>query len=215
MLKHPALVGGLLLGLFGVLGSALVALTWMNTAARIAQNEHDALLRQLTTLIPANEIDNHMLADSHLVHAPTHLGAAETTVYTGRRDGKIIAVVLSPVVAPNGYNGAIRLIVGIRVDGSLAGVRVLSHKETPGLGDKIEPERNDWITRFAGQSLRAPAPAQWKVKRDGGNFDQFTGATITPRAVVLAVKRALEWTQAHHAELFDTGDTAGQQEQQP
>jgi electron transport complex protein RnfG len=196
------LIGGALLGLFGILGSGLVALTWEATAERIAENEREALLRQITTLVPASQIDNDMLADTRQVQAPAELGAAETTIYTGRRDGKVVAVVLSPVVAPDGYNGPIRLIVGIRLDGSLAGVRVLSHKETPGLGDKIDARKSDWITGFAGRGLDNPAADRWKVKKDGGAFDQFTGATITPRAVVKAVKQTLDWAAAHRTELF-------------
>ena len=210
MAKRPALIGGALLGLFGVLGSGLVALTWEGTAERIAQNERDALLRQITTLVPAGEIDNDILADTHAVQAVDALGADTTTIYTGRRAGQPVAVVLSPVVAPDGYNGPIRLIVGIRADGSLAGVRVLSHKETPGLGDKIDARRSDWITHFAGRSLGDPGPGRWKVKKDGGEFDQFTGATITPRAVVKAVKKTLDWTTAHRAELFGTPDATEQ-----
>jgi electron transport complex protein RnfG len=206
MAKRPALIGGALLGLFGVLGSGLVALTWEGTAERIAQNERDALLRQITTLVPAGEIDNDILADTRPVQAPDALGADSTTVYTGRRAGQVVAVVLSPVVAPDGYSGPIRLIIGVRADGSLAGVRVLAHKETPGLGDKIDVQRSDWITRFTGRGLDNPLPARWKVKKDGGEFDQFTGATISPRAVVKAVKKTLEWTAAHHAELFGDDD---------
>jgi electron transport complex protein RnfG len=210
MARHPTLIGGALLGLFGILGSVLVALTWQGTAERIAQNERDALLRQITTLVPADRIDNDMLADTRQVQAPAELGAAHTTVYSGRRDGRTVAVVLSPVVAPDGYNGPIRLIVGVLADGSLAGVRALSHKETPGLGDRIDARKSDWITRFSGHSLDNPPAARWKVKKDGGAFDQFTGATITPRAVVKAVKQALQWTRTHHAELFGTAKAEGQ-----
>ena len=204
MAKRPMLIGGALLGLFGVLGSALVGMTWEATSERIAQNERDALLRQIATLVPSSEIDNDMLADSRQVQAADALGADETTIYTGRRNGRPVAVVLSPVVAPDGYNGPIRLIVGVRADDTLAGVRVLTHKETPGLGDKIDARKSDWVTRFTGLGLDHPPAARWKVKKDGGDFDQFTGATITPRAVVKAVKKTLEWARMHHADLFET-----------
>lgn len=210
MASRPALIGGALLGLFGVLGSALVALTWQATAERIAHNERQALLRQITTLVPADRIDNDILADTRQVQAPDALGTPETTVYTARLGGRPVAVVLSPVVAPDGYNGPIRLIVGINADGSLAGVRVLAHKETPGLGDKIDAARSDWITRFAGRSLGDPPIGRWKVHKDGGEFDQFTGATITPRAVVKAVKQSLEWAKAHRAALFGDDQTGEQ-----
>jgi electron transport complex protein RnfG len=204
MASRATLIGGALLGLFGVLGSTLVALTYQGTAARIAENERQVLLEQIGTLLPPSRIDNDILADTRQVQAPEALGAPDTTVYTGRRAGRVVAVVLSPVVAPDGYNGPIRLIVGINADGSLAGVRVLSQQETPGLGDQIDIRKSDWITHFTGRSLGNPPLRRWKVKKDGGVFDQFTGATITPRAVVKAVKKSLQWMVAHHAELFGT-----------
>ena len=106
--------------------------------------------------------------------------------------------------AVDGYNGNITLLAGINRDGSLRGVRVVSHKETPGLGDAIEAEKSDWIRAFSGRSLRDPAAEQWTVQRDGGEFDQFTGATITPRAVVNAVRMALEYYEANRGRLFDS-----------
>src|SRR5690606_4959952 len=112
------------------------------------------------------------------------------TVYRAFRGGEPVAALFNSV-APDGYSGEIRLLVGVRVDGSLSGVRVLSHKETPGLGDPIEVRHSDWITRFSGLSLENPPFERWKVRRDGGDFDQFTGATITPRAVVKATRNTL------------------------
>jgi electron transport complex protein RnfG len=204
MRNLPILVSGLLLGLFGILGAGLVGLSYEGTAARIASNEREALLRQLRVLVPAQQIDNDMLSDTIEIAAPQALGAETTRVYRGRRDGQPFAAVLSPVIS-QGYSGPIQLIVAIRFDGSLAGVRVLSHQETPGLGDKIEVERSDWILTFADKSLLDPAPAAWQVKRDGGDFDQFTGATITPRAIVRGVKAALVYFDEHKLQLFDTG----------
>ncbi len=118
------------------------------------------------------------------------LGADRTVVYRARQGDRPAGVVLTPVV-PDGYAGPIRLLVAVLPDGTLGGVRVLSHKETPGLGDKIEEAKSHWVLDFAGKSLDDPPPARWKVRRDGGDFDQFTGATITPRSVVKAVKNAL------------------------
>ena len=106
-------------------------------------------------------------------------------------------------VAPDGYNGSIRLLVAINLDSTLAGVRVVQHRETPGLGDAIDAQRSDWILGFDGKSLTTPPRKDWKVKRDGGDFDQFTGATITPRAVVKAVKKALLYFQANGHGLFE------------
>jgi electron transport complex protein RnfG len=197
----PILISGLLLGAFGVLGAGLVGLSHEGTAERIARNERQALLDQLHVLVPERDIDNKLLSDVIEVSDVELLGTETTRVYRARRDGKPVAAVLSPVVT-RGYSGPIQLIVAIRADGSLAGTRVLAHRETPGLGDKIDAERSSWILGFAGRSLDDPPVAGWKVKRDGGEFDQFTGATVTPRAVVRGVKSALEYFAAHRDQLF-------------
>jgi electron transport complex protein RnfG len=197
----PVMMSGLLLGAFGIIGAGLVGLSHEGTAARIADNERQALLDQLHVLVPSQYIDNDLLADVIEVSAPQQLGTATTRVYRARRDGEPFAAVMSPVIT-QGYSGPIQLIVAVRADGSLAGARVLSHRETPGLGDKIEVERSPWMLGFAGRSLGDPPPSGWKVKRDGGVFDQFTGATITPRAVVSGVKSALEYYAGHRDALF-------------
>ncbi len=196
------LISGALLGIFGIIGAGLVGLSHDLTAPRIAQNEREALLRQLDTLVSAERIDNDLLSDTIDISAAEQLGSETTRVYRGRRDGQAVALVLSPVVT-QGYSGPIRLIVAVNIDGSVAGVRVLSHRETPGLGDKIELERSDWILDFDGKSLLNPAAGEWQVKRDGGTFDQFTGATITPRAVVRGVKKSLDYLQDNRWRLFE------------
>jgi electron transport complex protein RnfG len=211
MRRHlPILISGVLLGLFGVLGAGLVGLSHEGTAERIARNEREALLHQIHVLVPREQIDNDMLNDVIEVSAPDTLGVEKTRVYLGRRNGEPVAAVLSPVSTP-GYAGPIQLVVAVRYDGTLAGVRVLSHRETPGLGDKIEEERSDWILSFDGKSLLDPRPSEWKVKRDGGVFDQFTGATVTPRTIVRAVKTALEYFDANRLDLFETGQQQGDQ----
>jgi Na+-translocating ferredoxin:NAD+ oxidoreductase subunit G len=140
--------------------------------------------------------------DVVLVRDPELLGTpGQVSVYRARQRGRPVAVVISPV-APVGYSGPIRLLVGILADGTLSGVRVVSHRETPGLGDKVELERDDWILGFDGRSLGDPPVSRWAVRRDGGVFDQFTGATVTPRAVVRAVRDALVYFEAHRDELF-------------
>ncbi|MBE9559884.1 MAG: electron transport complex subunit RsxG, partial [Proteobacteria bacterium] len=125
----------------------------------------------------------------------------ETLAYRARKNSQNVAVVFTSV-APNGYNGSIRLLVGINADGSLSGVRVVKHRETPGLGDVVEISRSDWILGFDNKSLSDPDTRGWKVKRDGGVFDQFTGATITPRAVVKAVHNALLYFDKNQGMLF-------------
>jgi len=196
------LLTGLVLFLFAAVGSGLVAFTYQQTRERIAANEKAVLLRNLHQLIHPDEHDNDLLADTLEARDPGLLGTpAPVTVYRAYREGRPVAVILTPV-APDGYNGTIRLLVGIRADGRLLGVRVLSHRETPGLGDQIEVERSDWILGFSGKSLGSPPEKRWAVKKDGGAFDQFTGATITPRAVVKAVKRTLIYFRKHREELF-------------
>ena len=201
MLWKNMLVSAMLLALFAVVGTGLVAFTYQSTAERIAHNEREALLSSLHTLVPATRLDNDPITDRIEVRDPL-LGTDEpVSVFRGRKDGKPVALMLAPV-APDGYGGDIKLLVAINHDGTLAGVRVVSHHETPGLGDRIEAERSDWILHFAGRSLANPKPERWKVKKDGGVFDQFTGATITPRAVVKAVYNTLRYVQAHQQALY-------------
>ncbi len=201
MIRHKALVAGLLLGTFGVVGSALVAFTHEQTADRIAANEREAQLRLLSALVPPQTVDNDLLADQVQVHRKVLLGSASTTVYRGRLKGEPVAAVFTSVV-PDGYSGPIKLLVAVRRDGTLGGVRVISQKETPGLGDRIEASKSDWIYGFTGKSLTDPPIEKWGVKRDGGYFDQFSGATITPRAVVRAIKNTLIYYRENADTLF-------------
>ncbi len=192
----------LILGVFAVVGTVLVAGSYMLTRERIEANEREALLKRLHQVIPEVSYDNDLFADVVEVHSPQLLGTERpVTVYRARKGGRVTAVVLTPV-APDGYNGRIRLLVGVRPDGRVSAVRVLSHAETPGLGDAIEVERSDWIRDFRGRSLGNPPASRWRVKRDGGVFDQFTGATITPRAVVGAVRRTLKYVEKNEQWLF-------------
>ncbi len=195
------LIGALILGLFATVGTGMVALTYDGTAERIAENERQALLRSLHQIISPDSHSNDIYTDIIEVQDPL-LGTDEpVTVYRARMDEEPVAVVIASI-APDGYGGAIKLLVGINYDGTIAGVRVISHKETPGLGDAIEAERSDWILGFNGRSLEDPEEKRWAVKKDGGVFDQFTGATITPRAVVQAVANTLRYYREHREELF-------------
>ncbi|MDD5036707.1 MAG: electron transport complex subunit RsxG [Methylococcaceae bacterium] len=196
-----------ILGLFSVLGTGLVSLVHENTRTRIAENQRQSLLHSLQNLVPAEDYDNDILADAIEVGDP-ELGTKPVAVYRARKSGQAVAAVLSPT-APDGYNGEIRLLVAIKADESLAGVRVLAHKETPGLGDPIDENKSPWILGFTGLSLNNPPEIAWKVKRDGGAFDQFTGATITPRAVVNAVRKTLAYFAANKAALFSQQAQSG------
>ena len=199
--KHVLRVGAVL-GLFAIVATTMVAFTEQNTRQQIKENERQALLDAINTLIPHEQYDNAILQDTLALPKTEELGTEETTqLYRARKQNQPVAVVLT-VVAPNGYSGRIKMLVGIYNDGTLAGVRVINHKETPGLGDKIDASRSNWIKQFEGLSLENPSSAKWKVKKDGGAFDQFTGATITPRAVVKAVKASLEYFKNHREALF-------------
>jgi len=199
--RHPVVIAAVLLGMFAVIGTTLVSLTYESTKERIADNERQALLKKMHLLIPADHIDNDIVNDFIQVSSPNLLGATQTIVYRGRKLNQPVAAVFN-IVAPDGYSGSIRMLVAIKSDGTLGGVRIVSHRETPGLGDKIEARKSDWILGFQGKSLNDPQRSRWKVKRDGGDFDQFTGATITPRAVVNAIKRTLIYFQDHKEAVF-------------
>lgn len=201
MNKAPVLLAGLVLGGFAVVGVTLVAATHLALDARILENARYAMQLKFAAIVPEGQFDNDPLADRILVSNPELLGAPQTPVYRVRRGEEPIALILNPVV-PNGYAGPIELLVSVLADGTLGGVRVLSHHETPGLGDKIEEAKSDWVLGFGGKSLGQPPPDDWGVRRDGGAFDQFTGATITPRAVVAAIKNALVFVQSQGERLF-------------
>ena len=190
--------------LFAVIGTAMVAATYEGTRDRIAANERETPLRKLNQLIPPGSYDNELLDDS--IELPAgELADRPLRVYRARLQGQPVAVVMN-TIAPDGYSGSIHLLVGINHDGTVAGVRVVAHRETPGLGDGIDEERSDWIYGFNGRSLDDPTSARWAVRKDGGVFDQFTGATISPRAVVKAVHAALLYYRAHRDALFAPAD---------
>jgi len=191
------------LALVALMGTTLLAGVDRLTKARIAEQEKKAILDQLGQLISPGLYNNELQQDLFSFQDDLYFPKGQTVIaYRARLDGKAVAVVLK-IAAVNGYNGKINLLVGINKNGTLCGVRVTSHKETPGLGDAIEVERDDWILGFFGRALGNPPPDRWAVKRDGGEFDQFTGATITPRAVVEAVRLALEFFKNHNSFLFE------------
>lgn len=200
--KTQILRVGLMLAVFAIVATSLVSLTEANTRDKILENERQTLLAAINALVSSDEYNNDILTDTFLIPRVRLLGTKDfTKVYRARKDDTPVAAVFTSI-APNGYNGKIKLLVGVYYDGTLAGVRVIKHTETPGLGDKIDVKKADWILKFKGLSLTNPAESRWKVKKDGGDFDQFTGATITPRAVVTAVKKALQYFDKNRDELF-------------
>lgn len=193
---HTALLGGM-----AFIFSAMVALGNNSTKDAIKLRLKEDMQASLQQVLPATIYDNQPLEDI----LPLKLPKTEEktlTIYRARMAGKITGVAYQ-VVSTTGYAGPINIIMGIDNKGKLLGVRVISHTETPGLGDKIEAAKSDWITHFTGLSLKNPPPDKWKVKKDGGVFDQFTGATITPRAVVKAIKHGLVIFQEHQHEILD------------
>ena len=196
-----------LLALFAVVTTLLIAGTYLSTRDQIALEKRRAEEKALLEIVPRSRHDNSML-DETIPVGPEAVGLALTEqkrIYVARNDGEVVAVVI-PAVAPDGYTDAIDLIVGVNADGSVAGVRALAHKETPGLGDKVDIKKSDWVLGFEGRSLDNPDVTGWAVKKDRGVFDQFTGATITPRAVVAATLRTLQYAQANRAVLFGDSD---------
>jgi len=212
VIVHSMGVAALILTGFAVVGTGLVAVTYTGTKDIIAEAQRQALEASLNQLVPADRYDNRITEDVIEVTAPEWLGTDQpVTVYRARKDGQPVALFGTPV-APDGYSGPIQLLIGVYADGTLAGARVLAHKETPGLGDAIEERRSPWILAFTGKSLGNPEPARWKVKKDGGAFDQFTGATITPRAVIKATRKFLEYVQTHQAQLFAPAATLAKEQ---
>jgi len=193
---------GILAG-FALLASVLLGVTNCSTEDTIQQRLNEDLIKSLEEVVPAALHDNDMLQDTLTIpSADFNIGANETTVYLAKKSGKVTAVCFK-FIAPDGYSGAINMIMGVDRDGNMLGVRVLSHKETPGLGDKIEAAKSDWILNFTGRSLDNLTSVQWAVKKDGGVFDQFAGATITPRKSVQATYRGLQLFKAHQAQLIN------------
>ena len=206
MTAPAPLRSALALGGFVLLATLLLAGVHALTRERIEAGERDAERATLAVLLPPGH-DNDPLADRVALPDPAALGLrAPRQAWIARRGVTPLGIVL-PAVARDGYGGDIELLVGLTHEGRVVGVRVVAHRETPGLGDPIEAGRSNWIEHFAGRSLADPAPPRWTVRRDGGEFDQFAGATITPRAVVHAVRRALEYHAAHRSVLYAAAPT--------
>jgi Na+-translocating ferredoxin:NAD+ oxidoreductase subunit G len=185
-----------LLGVVATLAAALLAVGHLLTRDAIEAQQLEELRQSLSQVVPAQIHDNDLLQDTLNLAAPE----GERLVYRAFQGTQATGVAFR--TSGNGYSGAIRLVMGVDAEGRVLGVRVLSHAETPGLGDKIEEKRGDWILGFTGLFLGDPPEGQWAVKKDGGRFDQFTGATITPRAVVKAVKEGLLWFRDHRDTLL-------------
>lgn len=189
------------LAVFALMASVLLGFADLATRDVIKLRLEEDLKASLEEVVPADLYDNDLLNDKlTMPSAEANIGAAETVVYLAKKQGAVSAVCFQ-FIAPDGYSGPINLVMGIDKNGEILGVRVVAHTETPGLGDKIELSKSKWILGFNGKSLSNLSVAQWAVKKDGGVFDQFAGATITPRKTVQAIKRGLEFFRAHRIEL--------------
>jgi electron transport complex protein RnfG len=191
-----------LLGGFALLCTALLLVGNIATHAVIDRRLEEDLQSSLARVIPAQLHDNNLLEGSLAV---ADRQGTPVRVYRGTRNGQVSALAFR--ITGQGYSGEIDLILGLDSDGRILGVRVLSHSETPGLGDRIEDTKSDWILGFNGLSLENTPAEQWHVKKDGGRIDQFSGATITPRAVVKAIHEGLEFFQRHRGELLAMSQT--------
>ena len=189
----------LLLGGFSTMATALLVAGNLATRDAIAERQKEDLLSSLGQVIPGELYDNDLLVSPQQLPGP---GGKSLTVYRGTMEDKVSAIAYE--ISGQGYAGEIRLIIGLDAGGRILGVRVLSHAETPGLGDKIEVAKDDWILGFNGLSLGNPPAEQWQVSKDGGRFDAFSGATITPRAVVQAIAGGLRFFNGHRTELLES-----------
>lgn len=188
----------IILGIFCLGFGIFLALTEWITHDSIAARAMEDRQNSLGQVMPAAIHDNNPVLDTLMMQDDT---GHEITVYRARRAGQITGVAYETF--GSGYAGQMKFMLGVDAEGRILGVRALSHKETPGLGDKIEIKKGNWILQFAGLSLENPPVGKWKVKKDGGQFDQFTGATITPRGTVNAIRTGLEFFAAHRAQLLE------------
>ena len=186
---------------------AVVALAYRVAAPRIEAHRHAEAIAQLTEVLDGLSFDNDPLTDVIEVRDPGLLGTDRPLpVHRVRLAGQPVAALIE-VLAPRGYGGTIRLQVAVRPDGRVIGVRVLDHHETPGVGDRIEPGRSGWLNQFIDRTLGDPPDARWTLRREGGDYDQLSGATVTSRAVTIAVRDALAWYTLNHAQVFDAPST--------
>jgi len=201
----------LLVGVIAAGAALIVSSSYEFSRDRIIANERARLVQSLYSVLdpqievsslnplPIQALDSELLGSDDAID-----------VFVITDNGNPISVIFASI-APDGYNAAIQLLIGISVEGVVSGVRVISHRETPGLGDDIEIAKSDWIRQFDGATLQAPSPENWSVDKDGGSFDSLTGATVTPRAIVAAVKNTLSYFQLNKDQLFDAAIQAERQ----
>jgi len=202
----PIQKNSLILAVFAIVCTAIVGLVNELTKDRIKEQAQLQLLNTLHGIIEPKRYDNNITQDCVSVNSPLLGSSTMHTAYIARQSGKAIAIAITST-APDGYNGNIELIIAINMDSSISGLRVLKHQETPGLGDKIELRKSNWVISFNNKKLLSEEDNRWAVIKDNGMFDQFTGATITPRAIVKAVKQALIYFRQNKQALLTLPNT--------
>lgn len=201
------LKSGVTLAAIGAVCAALVAITYSLTSERIAANEQAWLEKSLEPALAGLTFEGSVSESMLVIRTPHDLpGPDDVIIYRVYADEHPVAALFA-VTARDGYAGAIRVLIGIEYDGKITGIRILEHRETPGLGDKIVSSRSDWVYQFDGRSLGDPRLEEWAIKRDGGEFDQLTGASVTPRAVIKVAKETLIYFAAHRDEIFSASAT--------
>ena len=208
MSNSSVMRSGLTLAVIAAICTALVAFTYQITDERIAMNEQAWLEQSLQPALSGVSFDSGVSESVVTIPAPHTLPGSDDAIIYRVYSGESPVAALFVVSARDGYAGAIKMLVGVDINGKVTGVHVLAHRETPGLGDRIESDKTDWVRQFDGRSLGDPVAGNWKIKRDGGEFDQLTGASVTPRAVVKAIRQTLEYFDANSAQIFAAaGDT--------
>ncbi len=199
-----------ILFVFVIIFTGLLSSAYLWTKPAIEASENEEKMKLVDEVLPRSDYDNALLGDTLSLPPTAELGLSDpSTLYRARKNGQPVAVVVE-AVAPDGYAGKIRLIIAVRADGQVAGVRVTRHKETPGLGDYIEVRKDKnkarpWITQFTGMSLALVSDIDWKLRKDGGRLDYHAGATVTPRAIAKAVHKAVRWIDSSRDRLYKEG----------
>ncbi|MEL7186542.1 MAG: electron transport complex subunit RsxG [Pseudomonadota bacterium] len=202
MAEQPVWKSGITLAAIATVCTLLVAGTWQLTHQRIEENRKAFLERSLAPALAGLFFDSGVTESKITIPPPHDLPGKEAALIYRVYADELPVAALFVVTARDGYAGPIRLLIGVTMDGEITGVRVLEHRETPGLGDRVEIEKSDWVLQFDGRSLGDPTPKQWGVKEDGGEFDQLSGATVTPRAIVKAIKATLTYFELNSEAIF-------------
>ena len=187
---------------FSVVCAGLLAGSYVATRPNIERSEQEEKMRLVAQALPPGSFDNDPVQDAQALPLDPLLGIKHPGLAYVAAQGRTPVAVVLEAIAPDGYAGEVKLLIGIRADGRIAGVRVTAHKETPGLGDYIDVTKSKWIHQFENKAMDDPPASDWKVRKDGGRFEYLAGATITPRAVVKAVHKALRYFETHKSELL-------------